>query len=144
MPQDYKQLIYNIIGAAMEVHRELGWGLQEPIYTESLHLELLNRSIENDTEKHLPCYYKNRLLEKYYQMDIVVGDIVVELKSVSSLLPVHRAQLFNYMRLTKAPLGLLINFGNYSLQSERYAYIERENECVLLDKDLTPIRKEDI
>lgn len=104
MPQDYKQLIYNIIGAAMEVHRELGWGLQEPIYTESLHLELLNRSIENDTEKHLPCYYKNRLLEKYYQMDIVVGDIVVELKSVSSLLPVHRAQLFNYMRLTKARL----------------------------------------
>lgn len=74
-------------------------------------------------------------------MDIVVGEIVVELKSVSSLLPVHRAQLFNYMRLTKAPLGLLINFGNYSLQSERYAYIERENECVLLDKDLTPIKK---
>lgn len=57
MPQDYKQLIYNIIGAVMEVHRELGWGLQEPIYTESLHLELLNRGIQNDTEKHLPCYY---------------------------------------------------------------------------------------
>lgn len=76
-------------------------------------------------------------------MDIVVGEIVVELKSVSSLLPVHRAQLFNYMRLTKGPLGLLINFGNYSLQSERYAYIERENECVLLDKDLTPVKKED-
>lgn len=57
MPHYYKQLIYNIIGAAMEVHRELGWGLQEPIYTESLHLELLNRGIQNDTEKHLPCYY---------------------------------------------------------------------------------------
>ena len=70
-------------------------------------------------------------------MDVVVeNEIIVELKSVKELLPAHRAQLFNYMRLTKKPIGLLINFGQPSLQSERYAYIEETNECVLLDKDM--------
>ena len=69
-------------------------------------------------------------------MDIVVGDIVLELKSVKELLPVHRAQLFNYLRLTKKPIGILINFGATSLEGERYAFIENENECVLLDKDM--------
>ena len=65
-----------------------------------------------------------------------MGDIVLELKSVKELLPVHRAQLFNYLRLTKKPIGILINFGATSLEGERYAFIENENECVLLDKDM--------
>ncbi len=75
-------------------------------------------------------------MEKFYKMDIVVGDVIVELKSVKELVPAHRAQLFNYLRLTKKPIGLLINFGRQSLQGERYAYIEETNECILLDKDM--------
>ena len=75
-------------------------------------------------------------MEKYYKMDLMVGDIVVELKSVKEIIPAHRAQLFNYLRLTKKPVGLLINFGQSSLQGERYAYVEETNECVLLDKDM--------
>jgi GxxExxY protein len=137
-PKKYKDIVYRIIGAAMEVHCELNWGLLEPVYNEALHLELLDRGIENEREQQVPCYYKNHQLEKHYQLDIVVGDVIVELKSVSELNTSHRAQLFNYLRLTKKPIGLLINFGQESLQGERYAYYEETNECVLLDKNMKP------
>ena len=137
-PKKYKDIVYKIIGAAMEVHNEMNWGLLEPVYNEALHLELLDRGIHNEREKALPCYYKHHLLEKHYQMDIVVDDIILELKSVSEINSAHRAQLFNYMRLTKKPIGLLINFGQESLQGERYAYYEDSNECILLDKNMEP------
>ena len=123
----------------MEVHNELKWGLLEPIYNEALHLELIDRGIENEREVAVPCFYKHRLLDKHYQMDIVVDDIILELKSVGELSSSHRAQLFNYMRLTRKPIGLLINFGQESLQGERYAFFEQTNECVLLDKNMNPV-----
>ena len=135
----YKDTVYQVNGAAMEVHGEMNWGLLEPVYNEALHLELLDRGIANEREKQLPCYYKHHKLEKFYQMDIVVGDIVVELKSVEELNSAHRAQLFNYLRLTKKPVGLLINFGASSLQGERYGYDEETNECILLDKNMRPV-----
>lgn len=137
-PKKYKDIVYQIIGAAMEVHNEMSWGLLEPVYNEALHLELLDRGIDNEREKPLPCYYKNHLMDKHYQMDIVVNDIIVELKSVTELTSAHRAQLFNYLRLTKKPIGLLINFGQESLQGERYAYDEETNECILLDRNMEP------
>lgn len=134
---DYKQyedIVYKIIGAAMSVHSELRWGLLEPIYQESLHIELLDRGVENEREKEIPCFYKQHELGKKYKMDIVVDDIIIELKSCKELIPIHRAQLFNYMRLTKKPIGLLLNFGCSSLQGERYGYDLRTNECHLLDR----------
>ena len=134
----YKDTVYQIIGAAMEVHNKLNWGLLEPVYNEALHLELLDRGIQNESEKLLNCYYKHHTMEKFYKMDIVVGDIVVELKSVDELIGAHRAQLFNYLRLTKKPVGLPINFGQSSLQGERYGYDEETNECILLDKNMRP------
>ena len=137
--KQYKDTVYQIIGAAMNVHDELSWGLLEPIYNEALHLELLDNNIANEREKHLPCYYKHHQLEKYYQMDLVVGDVVVELKSVDELKSAHRAQLFNYLRLTRKPIGLLINFGQPSLQGERYGYDEETNECILLNKNMEPV-----
>ena len=143
-PKDYKDLVYNIIGAAMEVHSELNWGLLEAVYNEALHIELLDRGIENEREQYLPCFYKNHVMEKRYQMDIVVGDIIIELKSVDELTSVHRAQLFNYLRLTKKPIGLLINFGQESLQGERYAYDKLTNECILLDRNMNPVYKTNI
>ena len=135
----YKEVVYSIIGAAMDVHKELNWGLLEPVYNEALHLELLDRGIANEREKQLLCYYKHHKLEKFYQMDIVVGDVVVELKSVDELNSAHRAQLFNYLRLTHKPVGLLINFGQSSLQGERYGYDVNTNECVLLDKNMDSV-----
>jgi len=133
----YKDIVYEVIGSAMTMHRELNWGLLEPLYNEALCMELAEKGILCESEKLLPCFYKGHQMEKFYKMDIVVeDDIIVELKSTKELLPAHRAQLFNYMRLTKMPIGLLINFGQPSLQGERYAYIEETNACILLDKDM--------
>jgi GxxExxY protein len=143
-PKDYKDKVYEIIGAAMEVHSVLNWGLLEAVYNEALHLELLDRGIDNEREQNLPCYYKNHLMDKRYQMDIVVGDIIIELKSVEELTSAHRAQLFNYLRLTQKPIGLLINFGQESLQGERYAYNKLTNECILLDRNMNPVYKTNI
>ena len=135
----YSNVVYKIIGAAMTVHSELNWGLLEPVYQEALHLELLDRGIDNVREQEVPVYYKEHLLEKKYRMDIVVGDIIVELKSVTKLVPVHRAQLCNYLRLTRKPLGLLINFGEESLIGERWAYDADTNECFIVDRNMEPL-----
>lgn len=142
--KQYKDIVYQIIGAAMSVHSELNWGLLENIYQEALHLELNDRGIDNEREQEISCYYKHHLLDKKYKMDIVVDGVVIELKSVKELIPAHRAQLFNYMRLTKRPIGLLINFGCSSLQGERYAWVEETNECVLLDKNMNLLYEDDV
>ena len=128
----------------MEVHKEMNWGLLEPLYNEAMHLELSDKGIVHETLKNLPCFYKGRKMEKHYQLDLVVeDDVIVELKSASKLISAHRAQLFNYMRLTKKPIGLLINFGQPRLQGERYGLDSITNECVLLDKDMNELHLED-
>ena len=140
----YKDLVYKIVGAAMEVHNELNWGLLEPVYNEALHRELKNQGVESQCEVSLPCYYKGELMDKYYRLDLVVDDIIVELKSVTELIPAHRAQLFNYLRLTMKPIGILFNFGEESLRTERYAFDKRTNECILVDVNMKPIEKKSI
>lgn len=139
----YADIVYKIIGASMTVHSELNWGLLEAVYQEALHLELLDRGIDNQREKEIQVYYKKHLLEKKYKMDIVVGDIVVELKSVTKLVSAHRAQLCNYLRLTRKPFGLLINFGEESLIGERWAYDADTNECFIVDRYMEPISEAD-
>ena len=140
---NYTRKVYQIIGAAMEVHSELGWGLLEAVYPESLHLELLNRGIENQREKEIQVYYKNHLLDKKYKMDIVVDDIIIELKSATQLVPAHRAQLCNYLRLTHKPLGLLIKFGEDSLIGERWAYDKDTNECFIVNRNMEALSEAD-
>ena len=135
----YVNSVYKIIGSAMTGHSELGWGLLEQVYQEALYLELLDRGIANEREQEIEIYYKKHLLEKKYRMDIVIGDIIVELKSVTSLASVHRAQLCNYLRMTRKPIGLLINFGEESLIGERWAYDEDTNECFVVDRNMKPI-----
>ena len=135
----YKSRVYKIIGAAMSVHAELNWGLLEAVYQEAMHLELLDLGIENQRECEVEVYYKKHLLEKKYKLDIVVDDIILELKSVTKLLPAHRAQLCNYLRLTRKPLGLLINFGEESLIGERWAFDKETNECFIVDRNMIPI-----
>ena len=123
----------------MSVHAELNWGLLEAVYQEALHLELLDLGIENQRECEVEVYYKKHLLEKKYKLDIVVDDIILELKSVTKLLPAHRAQLCNYLRLSRKPLGLLINFGEESLIGERWAFDKETNECYIVDRNMMPI-----
>lgn len=133
---EYKNLVYQIIGSAMTVHTELNWGLLEPVYQEALSIELSLRNIQNKREEEIKVYYKGYELDKKYKMDIIVGDIIIELKSVVTLEAAHRAQLCNYLRLTKKPIGLLINFGEPHLVGERWAYDKNTNECYLVDKDM--------
>ena len=82
--------IFDIIGAAMEVHSELKSGLLEAVYAEAMTIELNNRGVEFESEVNLPIYYKGALMKKQYRMDIVCRDVVVELKAVDELLPEHR------------------------------------------------------
>lgn len=133
---EYKNLVYQIIGSAMTVHTELNWGLLEPVYQEDLSIELSLRNIQNKREEEIKVYYKGYELDKKYKMDIIVGDIIIELKSVVKLEAAHRAQLCNYLRLTKKPIGLLINFGEPHLVGERWVYDKNTNECYLVDKDM--------
>ncbi len=139
----YQELVYKIIGAAMTVHSEIRWGVLEPIYQEALSMELRMCGVPNKREQEIIAYYKGVELEKKYKMDIVVDDIIIELKSVVKILPAHRAQLCNYLRLTKKPIGILINFGEPRLIGERWAYDEHTNECFLVDRHMQRVRDKD-
>ena len=109
----YKDEGYKLMGAAFEVYNEQGFGLAEEIYQESLEIELELREIPFRSKQELLCHYKNHELKKRYVPDLFVFErIVTELKAVSQLLPEHEAQLINYMRITKQPVGYLINFGH--------------------------------
>ena len=132
--QDYKD-IYEVIGTAMEVHNTLGRGLAEPIYQEALSKEMNRRGIRAEREKELRMFYKGELLEKVYYADFFYKGIIIELKAVEEINSEHRAQLFNYMRITNSDKGVLINFGERSLRAERYLYIEEDDDFVLLTQD---------
>ncbi|TVP77456.1 MAG: GxxExxY protein [Puniceicoccaceae bacterium] len=102
---------YELMGAAFEVYRELGGGLSEEIYQESLEWELGLRTIPFTSKHELAVFYKGHQLKKTYIPDLYVHtEIVTELKAVKALLPEHESQLLNYMRVTRKPVGYLINF----------------------------------
>jgi GxxExxY protein len=111
MTSRINQITYEVIGAAIEVHRTLGPGLLESAYTRCLCRELLLRGIPFEQERALPLEYKGIRLECGYRVDILVGNIVpVEVKAIEALAPVHDAQLLTYLRLGGWRVGLLINF----------------------------------
>ena len=116
-----KEESYKIIGACMTVHTELGCGLLEAIYQEALEEEFKMQSLPYSREKPLEVFYKNKKLNKQYQADFICyGKIIVELKALSSLDTSHESQLINYLNITKSKVGLLINFGNKSLEYKRF------------------------
>jgi GxxExxY protein len=116
----YKDEVYQIIGAAMEVHNELSCGFLEAIYQEALELEFQHRKIPYIKEAKLNIYYKERLLNKYYEADFICVDkIIVELKALACLSLEHESQLLNYLKATNFKVGLLINFGRQSLEYKR-------------------------
>ena len=109
--QYIKQLNYQIVGAAIEVHKQLGPGLLESIYEECLYEELLIRGLYPQRQVNVPVIYKGKQVKNDLRIDLLVNDIViVELKSVNEMNPLFDAQLMTYMKLAEKPKGLLINF----------------------------------
>ncbi|MBI1749843.1 MAG: GxxExxY protein [Acidobacteria bacterium] len=105
------ELTHAIIGAAIEIHRELGPGLLETVYEECLVRELMLRGISFERQRGVPLVYKGLELECGYRLDLLVaGRIVVEIKAVEALAPIHEAIMLTYLRLSGCHLGLLINF----------------------------------
>lgn len=106
-----------VIGCAIEVHRILGPGLLEAAYEQALALELSKEGIRFARQVQLPVAYKGEILEAGYRVDLIIEKkLIVELKSVETLRPVHNAQLLSYLRLSGYPYGLLINFNSYQLR----------------------------
>jgi GxxExxY protein len=115
---EFDDLSRNVIGCAIEVHRNLGPGLLESAYRQCLACELSDARIPFQMEVPLPIQYKHVLLDCGYRIDLVVsGDLIIEVKCVETLLPIHQAQILTYMRLSKIPTGLLINFNVVKLQN---------------------------
>lgn len=105
------ELTHSIIGACIEIHNELGPGLLESAYEECLCFELAQRDVQFTRQQPLPLVYKGVRLDCGYQLDVVVENaIILELKTVERLLPIHEAQLLTYLKLTRLSLGLLLNF----------------------------------
>lgn len=112
-----EQLSYDIIGAAIEVHKVLGPGLLESVYEEALCIEFDERQIPYEQQKEIGIDYKDRRIGKGY-IDIFVDDrIVVELKSVERFAPIHTAQVMTYLRMTNTRLGLLFNFNSHLIKN---------------------------
>ena len=105
------KLSYEIIGCVIEVHKTLGVGLLESTYSSCLAYEFVEKGIYFEKEKELPIEYKGKIIDCGYRIDFLVeNEIILELKSVNNLLPIHHAQILTYLRLADKRLGLLINF----------------------------------
>ena len=117
----YKDEVYELISAAMEVHKELDSGFLEAVYQEALEIELRGRKMLFESQKQLAIYYKGKRLEKEYYADIVCyGKIIVELKALDRLTPKEESQILNYLKASGFKVGVLINFGATSLEWKRF------------------------
>ncbi len=119
-----KEEVYAVIGAAMEVHSELGPGFSEAVYHEALEIELRERGISFESEKSIRIHYKGQLLKKEFFADLVCYvKVLVELKALDALTSKEEAQILNYLKASKMPVGLLINFGSKgNLEWKRFVY----------------------
>jgi GxxExxY protein len=116
----YENETYQIIGAAMGTHRELGCGFLEAVYKEALEIEFKARNISYQKEVKLNIYYKEQLLNKYYMADFICFDkVIVEVKALSELTSEHESQLINYLTAARLKTGLLLNFGKKNLEYKR-------------------------
>ena len=117
-------LSYKIIGCAIEVHKELGPGLLETVYETCLINELITAGLNVKSQMLVPIKYKKKTLNSNLILDILVEDtIIVELKTVETILPVHKAQLHTYLKLTNKPKGLLINFYSEVVKDQIVSYV---------------------
>lgn len=129
-----KEHIYDVVGAIYEVHKELGPGLNEYCYQEGLQMQLTEEKIPFEREKTFHPSYHGKSLTAEYRLDFVCkNNIIVECKSVAELVNNHRAQLFNYMRLTNLTCGILVNFAPKFATIERYFYDSTTQEILTID-----------
>lgn len=109
--KEVTQLSYEIVGCAIKVHKELGPGLLESVYEQCLKYELVKNGFEVKQQMEVPVIYDLLEMDVHLRVDLLVNEtIVVELKAVENILPVHEAQLLTYMKILQKPQGLLINF----------------------------------
>ena len=122
----YEEEVYKIIGAANEIHKELGSGFLESVYEEAMVLESITRKIPHETQVKIPVHYKGQRLTKEFIADYIgYGKIVVEFKCIPKLTRVEEAQIINYLKATGIKVGLLINFGSKGkLEWKRYIRTE--------------------
>jgi GxxExxY protein len=114
---------YQIIGAALEVHKELGCGFLEPVYQEAIEFEFGDRGIPFKSQAGMPVFYKGRRLKAPYRADFVCyEEIVVELKALTKVGEFEWAQVLNYLKASNHERGLLINFGAKSLEHRRFVW----------------------
>ncbi len=122
--EDLNKISYTIIGLAIEVHKHLGPGLLESAYQECLFYEIKKEGLNVEKEKSLPIIYKDLKLEHGYRIDLLVENkLVIELKTVENLTPVHYAQILTYLKLGKYPLGLLLNYNSKILRNNIKRFI---------------------
>jgi GxxExxY protein len=131
----FKEEVYAIIGAAMEVHREKGCGFAEPIYHDCMEIELADRKVPAEAQNEMRISYKGRLLKKTYLADFVAfGKIIVELKALDKLTSLEDSQVINYLKSSDLEVGVLIKFGSPSLEWKRIVLTKRPIESI----DLQP------
>ena len=119
----HKDLVYDIVGCAMEVHSELGPGLLESVYEEALIIVFLEKGLQYEQQKELRIKFRGRFLEKLFSADLIVDNkVILELKAISQLKPIDEAQLINYLKATGLKVGLLLNFGKEKLEWKRFVY----------------------
>ena len=112
---------YSIIGAAMEVHRQLGCGFSEPVYQQALEVELAMRRIPFQFQQEIRVEYKSHKLDACYKPDFICFDeVVVELKALGRLTSLEESQVLNYLKVTGLHTGLLLNFGTRSFEQRRF------------------------
>ena len=131
----FKEEVYAIVGAAMEVHRENGFGFSEPVYQECMENELTSRKIPFVPQIEMPVSYKGKPIKRTYIADLIAYDkMVVELKALDKLTSREEAQVINYLKVSKLEVGVLINFGGASLEWKRIVLTNRPIESI----DLQP------
>jgi GxxExxY protein len=120
----YKEESYRIMGTCFEVYREMGCGFLEPVYQECLEMELASLGIPFRAQEKLGLIYKGRPLTQTFIPDFICFDkLIIEIKAVSELTDLHRAQLHNYLKVTRYKLGLLVNFGHHpKIEYERIVH----------------------
>ncbi|MFH1226562.1 MAG: GxxExxY protein [Planctomycetota bacterium] len=116
-------MTYTIIGIAMEIHRELQSGFLEAVYEEAMCKELKKAKMPFENQVRIDIYYKGEKLDKQYQADFIIDKkVLVELKGISKITDIEKAQVINYLKATALKVGLIINFGDKSLEWERVVY----------------------
>lgn len=121
------QISYQVIGCAMEVHKQLGPGLLESVYEECMIEELGFKGLAVQAQQKVPLFYRGKALKTELRLDIIVNDLVIlELKAVETMIPLYKAQLLSYLKLSNKPKGLLINFHIENIREQLVALVTDE------------------